>query len=541
MSEEPDTSFPDIEAPRQRLATTKPRTEVSIAAKRTQQAEAATRQTVGRSLADDSPHVRTTSARTASTKSTQRSTDSRAEASAPSRSELASKDRRTSSSQSRPASTKSSTARDKVASQTAAKRPTRQAAVNVSDEDKSELMAAFSDYPPEVQKQALQQLVAASAMAAKRTGQPNSLEDSLDGIKLPTLPEPKQKRPTEDPRRLAKSKSAAKSTVESVADASSEKSIAASDYASGHVSDLVTTDLESTVVQSIPSTQDEATSEVKAASATISSSDESMIARAAVEDKPLIEEVDAKPKKSASELESTSTPSTDRELYATLLKRLANTPAGETEAQRSSRMIKLRHMMVLAGQPDDAVGKIEGMSESEQEFLRHQLLGLWTMIDPDGHPVPSRRFSTAVPQIRQAAQFAAAATDALEVRSLAFCTEIESYGQIKPFENTSFDAGQQVIMYCEIENFTAEKSTEGYETHLQGSYDVYNSENEKVVSQLLPADNQVSSNYLRDYFIAYQMHLPQQLTSGKYRMQLTVEDVKGKKYGQASLPFEIKK
>lgn len=195
--------------------------------------------------------------------------------------------------------------------------------------------------------------------------------------------------------------------------------------------------------------------------------------------------------------------------------------------------------MVLSGDPDAAVEQIEGMSEPEQEYLRHQLLGLWMMIDPQGHPVPSRRFTTALPQIREAAKFAAAATDSLDIRSLAFCTEIESYGQIKTFPGNRFDAGQQVILYCEIENFTVKKTDQGFETNLQGSYELYNSENEKVINQVLPADNQVSTNYLRDYFIAYQMHLPKQLKPGTYRLQLTMEDIGGKKYGQSSIPLEI--
>ena len=229
------------------------------------------------------------------------------------------------------------------------------------------------------------------------------------------------------------------------------------------------------------------------------------------------------------------------ELFAQLVEHLSIAPEGESEADRASRLIKLRHLMVLSGDPDSAVEQIDGMNEAEQEYLRHQLLGLWTMIDPQGHPVPSRRFSTAIPQIRQAAKFAAAATDSLEVRSLAFCTEIESYGQIKPFKSNRFDAGQQVILYCEIENFTANDTEEGFETNLQGTYDLFNEDDEKVVSQLLPADQQVSANYLRDYFIAYQMHLPDQLRKGKYRLQLTMEDINGKKYGQASIDLEIKK
>jgi hypothetical protein len=229
-------------------------------------------------------------------------------------------------------------------------------------------------------------------------------------------------------------------------------------------------------------------------------------------------------------------------LYDALAQQLSKAPVGEEPAERTARLIRLRHLLVLSGDPDAAVEKINGLSEAEQEFLRHQLLGLWTIIDPDGHPTsPSRRFTSAVPQIREAAKFAAAATDALEVRALAFCTDIQSYGQFKRFEGNRFDAGQQVILYCEIDNFTAKRVDGGFETHLQGSYDIYDSENRKVLSQLLPGDQQVSTNYLRDYFIAYQMLIPQELPAGTYKLRLTMEDRNGKKYGNSDIPFEIAK
>ena len=229
-------------------------------------------------------------------------------------------------------------------------------------------------------------------------------------------------------------------------------------------------------------------------------------------------------------------------LYDALAQQLGKAPASEEPAARTARLIRLRHLLVLSGNPDAAVEQVSGLSESEQEFLRHQLLGLWTIIDPDGHPTsPSRRFTSAIPQIREAAKFAAAATDALEVRALAFCTDIQSYGQFKRFEGNRFDSGQQVILYCEIDNFTAKRVDSGFETHLQGSYDIYDSENRKVLSQLLPADQQVSANYLRDYFIAYQMLIPQELPAGTYKLRLTMEDRNGKKYGNSDIPFQIAK
>jgi hypothetical protein len=229
----------------------------------------------------------------------------------------------------------------------------------------------------------------------------------------------------------------------------------------------------------------------------------------------------------------------DQELYQVLLTRLTKPGVEESEAQRSRRLIMARHLMVLAGNPEQAAEKMEGLSKQEQKYLHHQLAGLWKMIDPKGHPVAGRRFSSALPELREATKYLAAATDSLEVNSLSFCTEIEAYGQITTFPGNRFQGGQQVILYCEIDNFSVAKVDDGFETHLQGSYDVYNAEGEKVLSQLLPADRQVASKYLRDYFIAYQMHLPKQLETGTYRLQLTMEDVAGKKYGQASIPFEI--
>ncbi len=229
----------------------------------------------------------------------------------------------------------------------------------------------------------------------------------------------------------------------------------------------------------------------------------------------------------------------ESQLYDELLGRLSKSTPDESDADRSRRLVMLRHLMVLSGHIDDAVSRVDGMAENEQEYLRHQLLGLWTIIDPDGHPVPGRRFSAALPQLREATTQLAAATDSLDVRSLAFCTEIESYGQIKKFPSTRFKPGQQVILYCEIENFVASKVANGFETNLQGSYDVFNEAGDKVASQLLPADRQVSNNYLRDYFIAYQMYLPKDLDGGKYRLQLTIEDLNGKKYGQSVISFEL--
>ena len=455
----------------------------------------------------------------------------------------------------------------------------------VVDTQHSDLLDAFADYPPEVQREALRRLVAATSKSAKKTGQPSGFESELQkqANHLPELPPAKNSAaevpatrlgapPTPKPRRS--------SSVVTVADRSRphEKEVAVDSAPqeftgrdllaqqqkaaqqkiaemTNRVTNLATGVLEpaeadDSAMETIDSSlmasntppvatsiadvvTDVSQGSVQPVSASRPNGEmDNMVARAV-------------PDSGSDSLKGAEVPSgadsmSGEALYQALVNQLSTAPQGENDSQRSSRLIKLRHLMVLSGDVDSAVKKIEGMSESEQEFLRHQLLGLWTMVDPSGHPVASRRITTALPQLRQATRFAAAATDSLEVRSVSFCSEIESYGQIKPFKSNRFDAGQQVILYCEIENFSAKKGDEGFVTEMQGSYDIFDANNQKVVSQLLPADRQVSSNYLRDYYIAYQMHLPKQLPAGKYRMQLTMEDVAGKKYGQSSIDLEVK-
>ncbi|MDM4016245.1 hypothetical protein [Roseiconus lacunae] len=231
---------------------------------------------------------------------------------------------------------------------------------------------------------------------------------------------------------------------------------------------------------------------------------------------------------------------TEDDLYSQLLERIVAPKSGETSNDLARRQIIARYLMVLAGDPETATESMDGFSESEREFLRNQLMGLWTMIDPDGHPSAGRRVTEALPQFRAATSYLAAASDSLDLRHLEFCTEIESYGQIKPFDGNRFAAGQQVILYCEVENFAASEQSGLFQTRLEGSYDIYDASGSKVVSQLLPADQQRSRNRLRDYFVAYQMNLPESLRKGTYRLQLTLEDAVGKKYGQANIPFEIR-
>jgi hypothetical protein len=228
------------------------------------------------------------------------------------------------------------------------------------------------------------------------------------------------------------------------------------------------------------------------------------------------------------------------ELLGELIRRYQERIDGQQKAPAIGDVLAARTLLLLDDRPDEAVASVRNWSTSEQDFLNHQLLTLWQLLDRKGHPVRERRWDMALPHLREATSHLAAATGSLDVRALQFCREVNGYGQTVSFESGAFTAGQQVILYCEVENFTAERLSDGFETHLKGSYHVIDAAGNRVAEQALAEDRQTSANFRRDYFLAYILYLPDQLGPGNYRLELTLEDLKGKKYGQASLPLEIR-
>jgi hypothetical protein len=222
-----------------------------------------------------------------------------------------------------------------------------------------------------------------------------------------------------------------------------------------------------------------------------------------------------------------------------LEKQLAETPIAD-ENLRLSQELTLRMLYVAQRRLDDALRPIESLNDNEQAFVSHQMQALYEASNPDAMPVRSRHWSLVMNSQREATN-QLAATSNLEVKSLAFCTEVERYGVITKFPKTQFQADQEVLLYCEIDNVAAEKVRNGFETQLQGSYEIIDSQGRKIADQILPMEPDVCQNHRRDYFIVYKIYMPQQIASGNYQMRLTIEDMKARKFGQSQIDFQIKK
>ncbi|MCU0709636.1 MAG: hypothetical protein MUF23_15205, partial [Pirellula sp.] len=160
--------------------------------------------------------------------------------------------------------------------------------------------------------------------------------------------------------------------------------------------------------------------------------------------------------------------------------------------------------------------------------------------NPDANPSRARHWSSVMMSQREATSHLAAVSN-LEVRSVAFCTQVDGYGMYQRFGRYQFSPDQDVLLYCEVDNVSAEKVKSGFETQLQGSYEIRDLQGRLVADQDLPMEPEVCLNHRRDYFMVYRIYMPQQIPAGNYELRLTIHDKKGGKYGHSSASFEIRK
>lgn len=225
-------------------------------------------------------------------------------------------------------------------------------------------------------------------------------------------------------------------------------------------------------------------------------------------------------------------------IAAALAELETNPTTASPEEQIHLQMVdRLLHMSL--GDIEAASEPIEGLQTNGQDFIRNSLKSLHDVTNPSGNPVEIKRYTLAMLSQRKAMSNLASVSN-LEVHNATFCTEVDGFGVVTKFPKYAFKPDQELLLYCELDNFVSTQlENKGYETQLQGSYEIVDSNGHRVADQLLPLDSHLCRNQRRDYFIAYRIYMPQKIDSGKYQLKLTVEDVKGRKFGQSVLDFQI--
>ncbi|MFW6172062.1 MAG: hypothetical protein ACODAD_16370, partial [Planctomycetota bacterium] len=206
-------------------------------------------------------------------------------------------------------------------------------------------------------------------------------------------------------------------------------------------------------------------------------------------------------------------------------------------------------LQLVAQDPEKAMATLEGLNDQQLEFWRQTMMGLDVLMDVDGWPKMRYRVEAASDHLQRGLS-ALKTLGPLQVNNLAFVNDVRSFGDYDEIGARGFDPGEHLILYVEIGNFTVEETTYEetdqtsssaglktspripmYETELVGRYDILNQEERIVMSRTLPVVRDRCRHHRGDFFVPYELHLPRQVDAGYYRLELTIEDRKGSKYG----------
>ena len=220
---------------------------------------------------------------------------------------------------------------------------------------------------------------------------------------------------------------------------------------------------------------------------------------------------------------------------ASLEQSVADVPVSTEEIHQHMR---LRMLYLLAGRQEDAFQPIPGATPVQQDFWSKQLFAMATYLDNQTQPDSKRRSAAALAHLDEArGKLSELAT--LQIRNLEFVSSVDGYGAYEPLKQTSFQPGEQVILYAEVENYRSESTETGYVTSLSTSYQVVDNNGKRVDGGQFPDVVDRCKNRRRDFHIQYGIALPTRIYPESYRLELIVTDNQSGKIGQATLPFTI--
>jgi hypothetical protein len=231
--------------------------------------------------------------------------------------------------------------------------------------------------------------------------------------------------------------------------------------------------------------------------------------------------------------------SAQQNLTAVIRAKEAELSAGGKTDGDEAQQAQLRMLYLLAGRRDDALRPIPSATAATQAFWTEQFYGLSTLLDEKRSGDTSRRAAEAKQHLDDALQRLGEHCPLL-IHNLSFCKRIQSYGCVEPFDSSEFSPSQPVLLYAEVENLTAKSTARGYHTSLRSSYQIFDGRGQQLAEDQFTQTEEYCRNVRHDYFVGYELRLPERIYPGKYTLKLTVEDLTSHNVAQSSLDFTIK-
>lgn len=220
------------------------------------------------------------------------------------------------------------------------------------------------------------------------------------------------------------------------------------------------------------------------------------------------------------------------------------------QGERQTLEVYLRLLELISSDHDAAVRTIESLPPEMQDFWRHQLFALSQITrrpeqQQDALFVNNSRRATKTLGHLRDAMSSLQSVASLRLSHLTFCDQVRSFGDYDIATATTVSSGDPLLVYCEVENYSARRQAgtqgERFLTRLSPSYAIYNDQRQIVFQEDYPVVEDQCKTLRQDFFLTLQLQLPTSLTTGRYHLVISVEDLEGSKIATGTpLTFHVR-
>jgi hypothetical protein len=123
---------------------------------------------------------------------------------------------------------------------------------------------------------------------------------------------------------------------------------------------------------------------------------------------------------------------------------------------------------------------------------------------------------------------------------LRICAKVHGFGSIEPLDPAKLQAGQRVLLYCEVGGIAYEPLDDLVRSRLSSRIEIQGANNGPILwSYDLGSAEDVCRRRRRDYFVNYVLELPRGLAPGRYQVRLSQTDLVSSRSTSAELAIQI--
>lgn len=125
------------------------------------------------------------------------------------------------------------------------------------------------------------------------------------------------------------------------------------------------------------------------------------------------------------------------------------------------------------------------------------------------------------------------------VNNPCFATRVRGWGQVERFPGDAFRAGQEVIVYFELDRLSIDASEKGHTTGIDTAFRLLDGAGEQIGHWSFEPIVETCPSPRRDYYVRYFLRIPESARPGRHRLEWTVTDTVAGASRQAHLDLDV--